>query len=357
MFALKKMKLRCSSACSPSWRSAASCSAGACQAYRLIAHSGSATSGCARTRRRSNSPIRMIGAISGAGEAEDDQQRARVAHDQVLDHVHPEQLVGERRQRRDEHRDDQRDAGVEARLAPARDRARRPAQRVRRAWRTGNALIAAGASCSGENVEAHAPRRHAAPRRRGPARCRRPAAGARARAGPRRPAARSSPGTSRRAPLTTLSSPLVLAIAISDVASRSMQPDRGDREAEARRRARRLVVGDDRRRRTAARAERASTSVHGTDASAGASVSAKKPPKPTALISASTSAVRPAAAACALSCSSREARTTPATIAASPTAVSAEGRLPVATPTTTGSATPAALIGATTLIVPIASAR
>jgi hypothetical protein len=37
--------------------------------------------------------------------------------------------------------------------------------------------------------------------------------------------------------------------------------------------------------------------------------------------------------------------------------VTTEGRLPVAMPTITGSATPADEIGATTLIVPIASAR
>ena len=53
---------------------------------------------------------------------------------------------------------------------------------------------------------------------------------------------------------------------------------------------------------------------------------------------------------------SREARTTPTTAAAIPTACAALGRSPVATPTITGSAAPVAEIGATMLIVPIASA-
>ena len=103
-------------------------------------------------------------------------------------------------------------------------------------------------------------------------------------------------------------------------------------------------------------AARETASVQGIEKSAGASTSTTKPPSPSAASSARPSAVRPAAVASASSCSSREASTTPTTIAASPSAVTAEGRLPVAIPTITGSATPAEAIGATTLIVPSASA-
>ena len=48
---------------------------------------------------------------------------------------------------------------------------------------------------------------------------------------------------------------------------------------------------------------------------------------------------------------------TPAIVTTSPTTTIALGRSPVAMPTITGSATPVAEIGATTHIVPIASAR
>ena len=65
----------------------------------------------------------------------------------------------------------------------------------------------------------------------------------------------------------------------------------------------------------------------------------------------------PAAARSASSCCSREASRTPTKVTASPTATTVDRRSPVAIPTTTGSVTPVALIGATMLIVPMASAR
>ena len=45
------------------------------------------------------------------------------------------------------------------------------------------------------------------------------------------------------------------------------------------------------------------------------------------------------------------------TVTASPAATMVDSRSPVAMPTTTGRATPVALIGATMLMVPMASAR
>jgi hypothetical protein len=65
----------------------------------------------------------------------------------------------------------------------------------------------------------------------------------------------------------------------------------------------------------------------------------------------------PAAARSASSWRSRDASTTPQTVTTSPAATIVETLSPVAMPTTTGSDTPVALIGATMLIVPIASAR
>ena len=65
----------------------------------------------------------------GPGEPEDEQQRPEVADEQVLDHVGPEELVGQRAQR-GEGDDDQAQAAQEARAPPARDRARRAGQVV-----------------------------------------------------------------------------------------------------------------------------------------------------------------------------------------------------------------------------------
>ena len=76
----------------------------------------------------------------------------------------------------------------------------------------------------------------------------------------------------------------------------------------------------------------------------------------------------PAAACSASSCCSREASTTPRKVTPSPTATTVDRLSPVAIPTTTfffffffffffGSVWAVALIGATMLIVPIASTR
>ena len=65
--------------------------------------------------------MRSIGASSGAGQPEHDQQRGDVAEQQVLDHVRVEQFLAgaaERRQRGGDHGE----AAVEARLAPTRNR-------------------------------------------------------------------------------------------------------------------------------------------------------------------------------------------------------------------------------------------
>ena len=55
--------------------------------------------------------------------------------------------------------------------------------------------------------------------------------------------------------------------------------------------------------------------------------------------------------------SSREASTIPATASTRPTDRTSPGLSPSSTPTSTGSATPVEAIGATMLIVPIASPR
>ena len=83
--------------------------------------------------------MRRIGAISGAGEAEHDQQRRDVAQQEVLDHVHEQQFLAgppERGQGRDAITTK---PAVEAGLAPARhgaaverERARAPARRAGR---------------------------------------------------------------------------------------------------------------------------------------------------------------------------------------------------------------------------------
>ena len=85
---------------------------------------------------------------------------------------------------------------------------------------------------------------------------------------------------------------------------------------------------------------------------------AKNEPKPTAATSASPIDARPSGATAASSDGgSRAASTTPPQASTMPATCSAPGRSPDARPTSTGIATPVAEIGATMLIVPIASAR
>ena len=62
------------------------------------------------------------GCSSGPGQPEHDQERGEVAEHQVLGHVDPDQLVVERRQRRDQGDQDQQHRRGEAELAPRRHR-------------------------------------------------------------------------------------------------------------------------------------------------------------------------------------------------------------------------------------------
>ena len=64
-----------------------------------------------------------------AGQAEHDQERGDVAQQQVLDHVRIEQFLARRAEPRQRRRDHDK-AAVEARLAPAGDRAPRAGERV-----------------------------------------------------------------------------------------------------------------------------------------------------------------------------------------------------------------------------------
>ena len=87
------------------------------------------------------------------------------------------------------------------------------------------------------------------------------------------------------------------------------------------------------------------------------SASTKYDPKQMPAISARTTLRRWSDPATPPPSSSRDASTTPATASASPTDRTSPGLSPSSTPISTGSATPVEAIGATMLIVPIASAR
>src|SRR5437870_2212911 len=65
MIAPAVKKQRCSSACTAWWRSAASQKYGMCQRKRFTVQSGSATSGCARTRSARTARTDRIGRSSG----------------------------------------------------------------------------------------------------------------------------------------------------------------------------------------------------------------------------------------------------------------------------------------------------
>ena len=82
-----------------------------CQKKYVPAQSGSATNGCVSSLR--DGEVR--------GEAEDAERRRPLGEDDVLQQVHREQVVErDRVQRRDEDRQDQREAGREAGDSPAR---------------------------------------------------------------------------------------------------------------------------------------------------------------------------------------------------------------------------------------------
>ena len=104
---------------------------------------------------------------------------------------------------------------------------------------------------------------------------------------------------------------------------------------------------------------RAESSTHATSpVSSARSIPAKNEPNPIAAMSASPIAVRPVRRAASSSLGAeRDASTTPAPASTMPASCSAPGRSPDASPTSTGMTTPVAEIGATMLIVPIASAR
>ena len=89
------MKQACCSACSASLRYRRLVRAWRCQTSRLSSRSPSAGTGWASTRRRPTSGRRRTGANTEAGQAEHEQQRADVGHQQVLGHVHAEELVAE----------------------------------------------------------------------------------------------------------------------------------------------------------------------------------------------------------------------------------------------------------------------
>ena len=91
-----------------------------------------------------------------------------------------------------------------------------------------------------------------------------------------------------------------------------------------------------------------------------ASMPTKKPPKPSAAMSArpTPAPVRdPGRAPSAALAASREASTTPMRASATPSPCTALGLSPVATPTVSGTTAAVADMGATTLIVPTASPR
>ena len=102
---------------------------------------------------------------------------------------------------------------------------------------------------------------------------------------------------------------------------------------------------------------RDSTSSHSTESSAATSASTKYEPKPTAATSASTMLRRWPAAALGVVVLLARGQHDADDRHHEPDATTSDGRSPVAIPTTTGSATPVDAIGATMLIVPIASAR
>ena len=106
-------------------------------------------------------------------------------------------------------------------------------------------------------------------------------------------------------------------------------------------------------------AVRAESSTHATSpVSSARSIPAKNEPKPTAASSARPIATRPLRRVSGSSLgASLDARMTPAHASPMPATCSAPGRSPDASPTSTGIETPVAEIGATTLIVPIESAR
>ncbi len=104
---------------------------------------------------------------------------------------------------------------------------------------------------------------------------------------------------------------------------------------------------------------RAASSTQATSAvSSARSMPAKNDPKPMAASSASPIAVRPVRRTASSSLgAAREASTTPPAASTMPASWSVPGRSPDVSPTSTGITTPVAEIGATMLIVPIASAR